>query len=302
VRFNLSSCPPFSLWAVVESHGWAQLRPFAADREAGKLTRVERLGNGRVVELAIQEAAGGVAVEVRGALAALEREEVSRKVWWMLDLGKDLSSFYAQALEETKLAHVEHQALGRILRSPTVFEDVVKTLLTTNTTWAGTVRMVQALVSHLGDPLPTDPSRNAFPSPMQLAERSEAALREIGLGYRAPFVVELARRVVEGELDLEGLKDGEQSVEQVRRTLLGIKGVGEYAAASLMMLLGHYDYLPVDTWACKLVSHEWYGGRPVGREEVEAAFEDWGRWKGLAYWFWNWALWEDRNRDELEQG
>ncbi len=39
----------------------------------------------------------------------------------------------------------------------------------------------------------------------------------------------------------------------------------------------------------KLVSREWYNGEPVGPKEVEAAFERWGKWKGLAYWFWDWS-------------
>ncbi len=36
------------------------------------------------------------------------------------------------------------------------------------------------------------------------------------------------------------------------------------------------------------VSKEWYGGQPVGHKEVEAAFERWGKWKGLVYFFWDW--------------
>ncbi len=294
MRLTLSACPPFSLWAVVESHGWARLPPFSVDRSAGVLARVERLASGRVVELLIREAVGGVSVEMRDPLNGPEREEVSRKVWWMLGLGEDLTPFYALARKEPKLAHVEHRALGRMLRSPTVFEDLVKTMLTTNTTWNGTIRMVEALVSHFGDPLPTDPSRNAFPTPQQLAARTEEELRDLGLGYRAPFVAELSRRVAAGELDLEGLKDSNRPAEELREVLLSVRGVGEYAAATLLMLLGRHDYLPIDTWACKLVSREWYGGEPVGREEVEAVFERWGPWKGLAYWFWDWALWEEK--------
>jgi hypothetical protein len=37
------------------------------------------------------------------------------------------------------------------------------------------------------------------------------------------------------------------------------------------------------------VSYEWYDRQPVGRAEVEKAFADWGKWQGLAYWFWDWA-------------
>ena len=59
------------------------------------------------------------------------------------------------------------------------------------------------------------------------------------------------------------------------------------------MLLERYDFLPVDSWALKLVSHEWYDGGPVGQAEVEAAFAHWGQWKGLAYWFWDWSYLAD---------
>lgn len=295
MRLSLSARPPFSLWAVVESHGWARLPPFAADRAAGLFTRVERLETGRVVELVIRETIEGVAVEVRDPLSGPEREEVARKVWWMLGLGEDLSPFYALARGESRLAHVEARALGRLLRSPTVFEDLVKTILTANIAWAGTVRMVLALVSRYGDPLPTDPSRNAFPTPDQLAGASADDLRACGLGYRAPLVAEAARRVAAGELPIEAIKNGHMSTAEVQTLLRQIRGVGEYGASLLALLAGHTDCLPVDTWACKLVSHEWYDGQPVGRREVQAAFERWGEWKGLAYWFWDWTSWEERS-------
>ena len=236
----------------------------------------------------IQEATGGVSVEVDGKLNESEREEVARDVEWMLGLEQDFSAFYALARDEPKLTHVEGKAQGRILRSPTLFEDVVKTILTTNTSWAGTIRMVKALVAHFGSPLPADPTRHAFPTPDQLAATDEATLRSAArLGYRAPYVLELARSVE--TLDLEALKAADISTAQLRKRLLAIKGVGEYAMANLLMILGRYDFVPVDSWALKMVSHEWYGGEPVSRAEVESAFERWGEWKGLAYWFWDWS-------------
>ncbi len=292
MRLCLSACPPFSLWSVVESHGWSRLPPFSVNRSAGMLSRVERLESGRVVDLLIEETAGGVSVEVRHPLSGPEREEVSRKVWWMLSLGENLAPFYEQTRQEPKLAHVERRALGRMLRSSTVFEDLLKTLLTININWAGTIRMAESLVARFGDPLPTDPSRNAFPTPAQLAAAGEDELRAAGLGYRALRIAELARQVHSGQLDLEQLKDGNCSASDVRAKLLQIKGVGEYTAAMLLMLLGHYEYIPVDSWARKLVSQEWRAGQPAASQDVESTFEHWGRWKGLAYWFWNWTFWE----------
>jgi len=240
--------------------------------------------------MVIQEVVDGVSVEVGHPLNAPERDQLTRQIQWMLGLEQEYSVFYSLARQEPKLAHIEERAQGRLLRSPTLFEDVVKTILTTNTTWSGTIRMVEALVSQLGDPWLGDPARHAFPTPDQVAAADEETLRSsTRLGYRAPYVLELARDVASGTLDLDSLKTADLPTPQLHKRLLAIKGVGQYAAANLLMLLGHYDFLPVDSWALKLVSHEWYAGEPVGRAEVEAAFERWGEWKGLAYWFWDWS-------------
>jgi 3-methyladenine DNA glycosylase/8-oxoguanine DNA glycosylase len=298
MNLTLAAYQPFSLSAVAKSHGWVRLAPFGTDTRTGGLTYVEQLDSGRVVGLLIQEATGGVSVEVNGQLSEAECEQVTRKVEWMLGLDQDFSAFYGLARKEPKLAYVEEQAQGRILRSPTLFEDTIKTILTTNTSWAGTIRMVEALVSQFGAPLPADPTRHAFPAPDQLAATDEETLRSsVRLGYRAPYVLELARSVASGALrlrsrqalDLDSLKAADIPTAQLRKRLLAIKGVGDYAAANLLMLLGRYDFVPVDSWAVKMVSHEWYGGEPVGRAEVEVAFERWGEWQGLAYWFWDWS-------------
>jgi 3-methyladenine DNA glycosylase/8-oxoguanine DNA glycosylase len=288
MNVRLPAHPPFSLSSVAGSHGWVQLRPFSWEASAGVLTYIERLSTGRVVELGMQESGGGVRIEGLGGLSEAERQEVADTVRWMLQLDLDASLFYALARDEPGLARVEETARGRILRSSTLFEDVVKTILTTNVQWSGTIRMVDALVSGFGDPLPAEATRHAFPTPGRLAATDEEVLRSAGLGYRAPYVLELARSVASGDFDLEALMDAELPTSELRKQLLAIKGVGDYAAASLLMLLGHYDFVPVDSWAKTMVSREWYGGEPVGRAEVEAAFERWGKWRGLAYWFWDW--------------
>jgi 3-methyladenine DNA glycosylase/8-oxoguanine DNA glycosylase len=289
VQWTLAGRPPFSLSAVVRSHGWIQLVPFARNEDSTILTYITQLGSGRPVELCIRAAPEGACVNVEGALSPAEQQEITSQVTWMLALDHDLADFYALARQEPKLALVEVQAQGRLLRSPTLFEDTVKTILTTNTTWSGTIRMVEALVSHYGAALPSDPARHAFPTPERLAAADEAALRTSAkLGYRAPYVLELAQGVAAGAIDLEGYKTSDLPTPQLRKQLLALKGVGTYAAAHLLMILGRYDAIPVDSWALTLVSHEWHSGEPVGPAQVEAAFERWGEWKGLAFWFWAW--------------
>lgn len=80
------------------------------------------------------------------------------------------------------------------------------------------------------------------------------------------------------------------SLQQViNLRLLALKGVGPYAAANLLVILGRYDYVPVDSWAMRQRAREWYGGQRAGEKEVDAAFERWGEWQGLACWCWEWS-------------
>jgi len=287
---TLPACQPFSFRSVVFSHGWVQLAPFAFQEDTGLLTYVDRLSSGRVVEYQVAGTDAGVTLRVEGALDPAESNEITARISWMFGLEMDFSEFYAQARQEPKLAQAEQKAQGRILRSPTLFEDVIRTILTTNTLWAATKRMTANLVAQFGDPLPTDSTRHAFPTAERLAEVPEAVLRaETRLGYRAPHLPELARRVVSGDLDLESLKSSTLPTPELRKELMKVKGVGPYASANLLMLLGRYDFLTVDSWALKMVSLEWYNGVPISPAEVEKRFESWGRWKGLAYWFWDWS-------------
>ena len=214
----------------------------------------------------------------------------------MLGIDLDFTEFYAAAAQEPKLANVPEQAKGRLLRSATIFEDIVKTILTTNTTWAGTIRMTKGLVKAYGAPLPGDSSRFAFPTPERLAQADMDVLQgTVKLGYRAPYVLELAQRAASGELDVEGWKTAVIPTDELRKQLLALKGVGPYAAAHLLIFLGHYDAIPVDSWAIKLVSTEWFDSQPVTKKDVEAAFEKWGQWQALAYWFWDWNYLQNNN-------
>jgi len=289
MKLNLPARQPFSFRSTVFSHGWVQLAPFRFDEAANVLTYIDRLDSGRVLALRMREAPGGITVGSSVRLERAERAEVKRRVGWMFSLGMNLSEFYALARGEPRLARAEARAQGRILRCPTLFEDVVKTILTTNTLWGATRRMTLNLVNLFGERLPGDPGERAFPSPQRIARTSEATLRaDARLGYRAPYVLELAERVASGALDLEALKFDELPTAELRKRLLAIKGIGAYAAANLLVILGRYDYLPVDSWALKMVSSEWHGGAPVRPSDVEAAFERWGMWKGLAYFTWDW--------------
>ena len=289
MKFTLPARKPFNFLSVVNSHGWRQLAPFSYDELSNMLCYILRLSNGRVIELRLHEGGEGVLVETE-KLAKAERREVVDKVTWMFGLDMDFSPFYTAARGEPKLAHAKKLARGRVLRSPTLFEDVIKTILTTNTLWGATKNMTRKLVDEFGA-APAAPlsAKKAFPTPAAIAASSPGFLRErIRVGYRASAIHELAARVASGTFDLEALNTSPLPTLELRRELLKINGVGPYAAANLLLILGRSDFIPIDSWALKLVSHEWYRGKPITAKEVEKRFEKWGEFKGLAFWFWDW--------------
>ena len=296
MRFSLSARPPFNFLSVVNSHGWRQLAPFSYDEEDKTLSYVLRLSNGRVIELKFRAGAHAESISVETEkLEAVERREVKEKASWVFGLDLDFSRFYAAARGEPKLAHAKKLAHGRLLRSPTLFEDVVKTILTTNTLWTVTKNMTRKLVDELGAsttpaaPLSALANNKAFPTPEAIAASSPEFLKEkIRVGYRASAIHQLAVRVASGAFALESLKTSDRPTLELRKELLKINGVGPYAAANLLLLLGRTDFIPIDSWALKLVSHEWYDGKPVTPKDVEKHFERWGEFKSLAFWFWDW--------------
>ena len=283
---------PFDFQRTVYSHGWVSLLPNAWNPEQQALERVQRLHTGRVVLLrmagrgSVDEPGVEVCVEHVGALADGELEEALMLARRMLRADEDLGEFYALCRQRGGRWVGLTRGLGRLLRSPTLFEDVVKTICTTNIAWGGTRRMVERMVAAYGEPWAGDAQRRAFPTAdATAADSAEAFAETVRAGYRSPYLHALAEQVASGALDLEALRDEEMPTAELRKRLLAIKGVGRYAAANLLMLLGRYDELPVDTEFRSFVSARYFGGGEPSDKEARAIYDQWGRWKFLAYWF-----------------
>ena len=216
---------------------------------------------------------------------------IMAQVAHVLSLDLDLSPFYALAADDPDLAWVLNGA-GRMVRSPTVFEDVVKTICTTNTSWGGTTRMVNALVEHLGEKAAGAPSAGpygrAFPTPEAMAAAPDRFYKKVaGAGYRGPYLTALAKDVVSGRVDLEELARTSRDDlpdEEVAAQLQALPGVGPYAAAHIMLMLGRYDRLILDSWTRPTYARLLGKKRPVSDRTIERRFKRYGRYAGLAFW------------------
>lgn len=271
----------FDLAYIIHSHGWIFLAPFELDNGGTGFSRIDNLTGGAKVNYTLStgrnESSWEIRVETSSVLTHAEQTELENRIRYMLRLDEDYSSFYELCCSKKALQHTVERGGGRLLRGATVFEDLVKTLCTTNTSWSNTKTMVLNLVDKIG--------AGGFPTPKDIVEFGDIALSsEIGLGYRAKYIFELCKKIESGQIDISlgyliSLND-----EDLLKVLKKIKGFGEYSVNHMMVMLGKYGRIPFDS-EVRSYYREVFDLSADEMSDADDPFYDWGEWKYLAYKF-----------------
>jgi len=272
--------PSFNFQLTVQSHGWYDLPPFRFDKAKGTLeyTFVE---GGKVVNASVRHSKEGLNIELDRA--ASEKSVIPQKVRHIFRLDDDLEEFYREFCGKDGFEWVRKRGAGRLLRSPTVFEDLVKTMCTTNCSWGLTRKMVANLVSLLGER--SKSGYSAFPTAEVMAEQNEKFYRdEIRAGYRSPYFVELATAVASKKLDPESWMHSQLPTMELKKQIKSVKGIGDYAAENMLKLLGRYDGLALDSWLRAQFYKKHNAGRKCSDKKIDKQYSKFGDWKGLAIW------------------
>lgn len=294
-RLTIAAAADFDFPRVVCSYGYFLLSPNAwrpAELELARRFDAAEFGlpSKRFLARIRQPGGRGGAVRVvcdvalpRDAAAALRRAIVR-----MLRVDADLARW------RRLCPAARRRGFGRMFRSPTLWEDMVKTITSCNVAWPNTVRMNALLVDRVG--------AGAFPSPEVVARWTSARLRRAcKVGYRAPRILGLARRFARGDLDPSWFESPNRTTDALRETLLAIDGFGPYAAANVLQLLGHDDHLPIDTETYRHYCRKTGVERPRNPKEldarIEAHYERFRPHRFLAYWFELWRDYERRHGD-----
>ncbi|HET9322489.1 MAG TPA: hypothetical protein VFO03_01310 [Gaiellaceae bacterium] len=291
---------PVDLWRTIVSHGVASLPPAEVDEDARTMTVTLPVAGARPRTVSIDEGRRGRArIDVLGPpLGARARSGLEASVRRLLNLDEDLSPLYEVARTDPDLQWIVGGA-GRMARGASVFEDVVKTICTTNCTWSATERMVGAIVGELGETSAGGHGR-AFPTPGAMAEAPEAFYRDVAkAGYRGAYLRTLSAWVADGSLDLESLATAvpdELHDDEVERQLLALPGVGPYAAAHVMMLIGRHSRLILDSWTRPTYARL-NGGRKAADRTIERRFRRYGPYAGLAFWLYLTRSWAEDSVD-----
>jgi 3-methyladenine DNA glycosylase/8-oxoguanine DNA glycosylase len=283
VRFTIRPLPPrFDLKQAVSTYGYYMLAPTRWDKQRLVLEYPFRGARDRLIPARVTQRDDALIVTSPSSVSAAERGNIRTQVRRMLRLDEDLSPWFAVH------AAARRQRFGRLFRSTTLFEDVVRTMTGCNVTWSSTIRMNQLLCDHVGG--------GGFPTPQQLAAVKPDDLKQrCKVGYRAERIVRLARDVAEGRIDIAALDDPTRDRKELYGAFAAIHGVGPYAARNLLQHVGCYDHVPIDSETYRhfrevhgMSTPKTPGGLRKLHARIERHYARYEPYQFLAYWFELW--------------
>ena len=284
------------------SYGYISLAPNRWDVREHSFSRPLLLHD-RICSVRITQPRKHLKVELSRSLRPRELSELNSQICRMLRL--DMTTAMVKEFHAID-PRWGKSGRARLVRSPTLFEDVLKTVMSCNVTWAGTVGMSRRMCEVLGE---GELENRTFPSPQSIAARRPAFLRtRCRLGYRDERIVQLAKLWKRGSIDETWLHNPATPDAAIHEYLIELPGIGPYAAANIMQLLGRYARLPCDT---ETVRHgrtvlSFKGNSASVSRQVRQHFAPFGQWQFLSYWLELWSmyeksrgpawLWEEENR------
>ncbi|ANE47864.1 hypothetical protein SY83_17965 [Paenibacillus swuensis] len=222
-------------------------------------------------------------------------EEVEARLRTMLTADVDLKSFYAHLEGDPVLSKVtaDHYGLRFILEAD-LFECMTKTIIgqQVNLTFASTLN--RRLVEAASKPLEINGTLYpVFPSAQEVAALTYEQLREQQFSQRkAEYVIDFARSVAEGTLDLETLRLKED--EDIINQLVKIRGIGRWTVECFLLFgMGRPNLLPAADIGLRNAIRKNYGldvqpGEPFVREMGAS----WSPWCSYVTFY----LWESLNQ------
>jgi len=270
---------PFSYKSTLFAHGWSDLEPFQIAQDLRTLNYPLVIASRRIIQIKIIDTKDTIIrVLCAESLDRKDIEKVTQLIRHIFHLDEDFSEFYELAEEDPLFRWIAEKKAGRLLRAGSLWEDMVKILCTTNCSWHLTKLMIRNMVQKISQ-------GSHFPLPGEIALLDENFLRtEIKMGYRAPYLLEMAQNVQENIIDLKKWANWGGSSEELFREIKKIKGLGEYAVSSLLKLLGRYDYLGIDSWGRRIFSERYNQGQLVNDRTIKSKYEKYGKWSGLFFW------------------
>ncbi len=229
----------------------------------------------------------GDAIIVRGAaLSASTEAQVRRASMRWLGLCRDLTDFYTFARADSELWQIIEPLQGLpIFGTETVFEALITLIIEQHITWKTAMRSQRSLMQIFGEGANVLAGRvYDFPHCQELAAAESEALKVLKItNRRIALIIDIARAVCHGELDLESMRH--LSPSEAYKRLMEIKGVGHWTASNVIgRALGEYPFVSHNDVALQAaVRHYFHADKgEKSASQVIETLGKYGEYAGLA--------------------
>ena len=261
---------PFDLRSSLESgqaHRWKKSDDWYSGVVRGEFIQIRQKGH-------VVEFQSGPSPEATAA--AMLRD------YFRLD--DDLDEIYLDINRDDRVAAMVDKYPGlRILRTEP-WECLVAFICSANNNISRIHQLMERMSEEFGRPVTLNgKTRHTFPAPADLAEAGEGELRRLGLGFRAPYVWEASKAVLDGTLDLPALV--QMPYAKAKEALMEMKGIGPKIADCIAIFsLEKLEAFPIDVWIRRALA-EWYfpdQKTPPDKVMLQWAQGHFGRYGGYA--------------------
>ncbi len=240
---------------------------------------------------------------------ARAKRAVAAEVKRQFSTALDLQPFYALAERDPVLRQlIVHFRGMRVPQAPQVFEILISAIIEQQVNLSFAHKVKKVLIDAYGRSVDFEGRRySAFPEPAALATTTPGELLPLQVsGPKARYIIAISRAVLDGTLNLEGLRQHQPVAAHEK--LLELLGVGHWTAQYVgMRALGHLDCLPAADVGLQKVIHHFYGLRKRPKpERVEKMARAWQGWRSYATFYlwltyWENAEWKNRVRTEIRR-
>jgi len=260
--------------------------PFSVNRTRERLNRVERLQSGNTIYLTLSQTAAGLILHTDERLTGKDTEEISHKTRRMLRLGENLQPFLDIARRTPGLEKTLHNG-AHILRGTTFFEDVIKAIILTQEEKVQQEQRITWIVDRFGDPLPSNPTRHAFPIPQQMLWGNDVLSGVFSTDIAAKLIRVAEKFYTEADR-IEALTNSVRPADALAAELGKLFNLEPETLGLVMLSLGRYDYIPANLCMQQRTRPFNKGQRDASRD-IHTMFEPLQPWGGLACWLWDWS-------------
>lgn len=259
-------------------------------KEEKKLCRVLRLKDDSIIKVEITSEGSifnttlffSIIAPIELSKNAIQ-ENIEKLSWCLLLNEEYIEEYYKMCKDDPVLMAAEREKrYGRGKLYPDIFEGIVGVILSQNVSFKRIYQMMKNLCLLFGDYILIGNRKYyAFPMPENLANKSIEDIKKAKAGYRAKYIKQIAKKIVDDNIDLESFRLLHN--EELRKKLMVFSGIGKYSANLIMRVAFNRNVYHIDSYVKKIIESAYFNGRTLSVSEVEQFIQNkWGEFAHYA--------------------